>query len=165
MEKVKVGKIVNTIGLKGQLKFLLSCPNAGIIKPKTKIFVGQFEDEFECEKFVKKADNIYNLKLAGLDDINLVEKFKNCDVFVEHSKQNLNADEFFVDDLVGCQIIFDGKPFGVVTDVENFGASDIIVFESDGIEHRVPFVSTYIGNVDTEKKQIFATQNFLEGVV
>lgn len=165
MDKIKIGKIVNTIGLNGQLKFLLLGTNDTILKTAKKLYIGNFDEKFECEMFSKKSGSVYSLKLLNYNDINDVEKFKNCDVYIEHNNQNIDINQFFVADLVGCQIFFDGNNAGTVTDVENFGASDILVFEQYKKEFRVPFVDEYIEQVDTKNKQIFASDKFLEGVV
>ena len=165
MDKIKIGKIVNTIGLNGQLKFLLLGTNDAILKTAKNLYIGNFDEKFECETFSKKSGNVYSLKLLDYNDINDVEKFKNCDVFIEHNNQNIGTNQFFVADLVGCQIFFDGNNAGIVIDVENFGASDILVFEQYKKEFRVPFVLEYIEKVDIKNKQIFASDKFLDGVV
>ena len=161
MEKYKVGKIVNTFGLKGELKVLFD----EYVK-LNEFFIGGVETKFKCEKQID-SKKFTKVKMQGFDDINQVTQFIGRDIFIESEAESeiLDEDEYYVDDLIGSNL-FDGEKFlGTIIDVENYGASDIFVFESDGKEMRVPFVLDYFENIDIKNKTIKITKKFYEGAV
>ena len=160
----KIGKIVNSFGLKGELKVL---PNtASDFDSLDKFYISGFDDEFKAEKITIKDNRFVKLKIIGYDDINDIEKFKGRDIIIASKKeQELKEDEFLTTDLIGCDLIYKNKVVGTLTDVENFGASDIFVFLENDQEKRVPFVSDFIDNVDIKNKKIFVTENFYDGVI
>ena len=159
-----VGKIVNSFGLKGELKVL---PNvASDFETLDKFYISGFEDEFKAEKVTIKDNRFVKLKIFGYDDINDIEKFKGRDIIVASKKERLlETDEYLTADLIGCNLIFKNKIFGTITEVENYGASDIFVFIENNQEKRVPFVEDYIGKIDIKNKKIFVTENFYDGVI
>jgi 16S rRNA processing protein RimM len=164
MNKVVVGKIVNTIGLKGELKIVCTVENLGKISDAEKIYINGFDESFVLSK-VRPAGTNYAIKISGLDDINDVEKFKGHNILVDFDTDyELKENEFMVDDLVGSKIVVDGKQ-AIIVDVENYGAGDILVFELEGKEMRVPFVLKFFDSIDISSKTLVASKHFFEGAV
>ena len=166
MENQVIGKIVNTFGLRGELKVLTENREYQKFDNLKEFFIDGFEEKFVVEKIIVKKDQFIKLKIKGYDDINQVTKFKNRNIFVkETQKKDLEEGEYLVEDLIGCQL-FNGKDFlATLVDVENFGATDIFVLNINGKEARIPFVSDYIKNIDIENKRIDITEHFYEGLV
>lgn len=162
--KKQIAKIVNTHGLKGQLKILPSIDDKSIFEKLSKFEISGVAEQFECERIVKSG-NVYLLKIVGLDDINLVEKFKGHDIVLEQDDIKLSKGEYFVSDLIGCKIVFEQKELGVIKAVENYGAGDILVFADGKKEMSVPFVDCFFDKIDVENKSLLANKNFFEGVV
>ena len=163
MKKV-IAKIVNTHGLKGQLKILPTIDDKVIFDGLKMFEISGIFEQFECEKIVKSG-NVYLLKIVGLDDINLVEKYKGHNVVIEQAEVKLSNNEFFVSDLVGCEIVFDEKKLGIVKAVENYGAGDILVFADGKNEMSVPFVDYFFDKIDIENKSLLANKKIFEGIV
>jgi 16S rRNA processing protein RimM len=114
---------------------------------------------------VRPAGTNYAIKISGLDDINDVEKFKGHNILVDFDTDyELKENEFMVDDLVGSKIVVDGKQ-AIIVDVENYGAGDILVFELEGKEMRVPFVLKFFDSIDISSKTLVASKHFFEGAV
>ena len=164
MEKNKIAKIVNTHALKGQLKILPLVDNNEIFKNLKKFEISGFVDQFECEKITPIKD-LYLLKMAGYDDINMVEGFKGHDIFVEQSDLQLNQGQYFVSDLLNSQLIFNDNVIGNIIRVENFGASDVFTFVDENGEHLVPFVDYFFDKIDIDDKKIIVNEHFFEGVL
>ena len=160
MEKIKVGKIVNTFGLKGELKVLL---NQNVTLDE--IYIAGFDEKFRCEKQVD-THKFVKIKFFGYDDINQVLQFVNRDIFVLNMQNEaLSDDEYLVTDLVNSKIYLSEKELGKITGVENFGATDILVFECDGKEMRVPFIAEFFDLIDPKNKILKANEKIFEGVV
>ena len=155
-----VGRIVNTFGLKGELKVLMD----NYVK-LDEFYIDGIDTKFKCEKQVDKKGYV-KIKMYGYDDINLVTQFVGLKIFAEEFKtQELGEDEYLVSDLIGLKIFFENQELGTITAVENFGATDIFVFEKDKEEHRVPFVLDFFEKIDTQNKTIVATKKFFEGAI
>ena len=63
-----------------------------------------------------------------------------------------------------CEILVNGKK-AKITAVENYGATDILVFELDGAEMQIPFVLDFFDNIDIQNKTLVASEHFFEGAV
>ena len=166
MENHFIGKIVNTFGLKGELKVLAEDRQYQNFDNLKEFFIDGFDEKFSVEKIVVKKDQFVRIKINGYDDINQVEKFKNHKIFIaEEQKQDLEYGEFLVEDLIGCKLYNNKDCIGTLVDVENFGATDIFVLDIDSKEARIPFVSDFIKNIDIKNKKIEITEHFFEGLV
>ena len=166
---ISVGKILNFHGIKGEAK-------VGFSKNR--------QDFFECLNFVyvkynneyKKLDiefcrpnkNFMLVKFVGIDSINEVLPFKGALLFVTKDviRDNLEEDEFLIDELVGMGVIDNEtqKSLGFVIGVSNNGATDLLSIKTN-TKHicLVPFVKAIVPNVDIKNKKIMI--NNIEGLL
>lgn len=191
MEKIKIGKIVNAVGLKGEVKVYSYAGENDRFEKLDRIIAGgsqsgsgqsgssqsggakradckkpQSDMEFEIEK-VRYQKNMVILKLRGVDDRNQAEALKDMDVFItEDDLEELPDDTFYVRDLIGCQVvdINDGKKLGVVSDLIQNSAQDIYQIDlAEGGQTLIPAVEQFIKNVDIENKTI--TVSLIPGLI
>lgn len=166
MEKIKIGKIVNTFGLKGELKVLPEQNFDREFKNLDKFWINGCDDCFVCEKISIKNGQFVKIKIQGYDDINQVLKFKNKDILVNGFKaKELEEGEYLTEDLIGSKLYHNNKEIAVILNVENFGASDILVLNMDKKEARVPFLSRFFEKIDPKNKILVITEQFFEGLV
>ena len=89
---------------------------------------------------------------AGLADINAVEQYKNCFVYIRKEDQHaLPAGEYYVHQLVGLKAVLeDGAGIGTVAAVEaTSGAqNNLRVRREDGTEVLIPYVPSFVPKVD-----------------
>ncbi|HJV44115.1 MAG TPA: ribosome maturation factor RimM [Bacillota bacterium] len=165
-----VGKIVNTHGIKGEVKIisftdfpeeryrknnnlLLSHPSLSEPIPVT----------VESARFHK---NSYIVKFRQFNNINEVEKFKGGMVKVaEGDRQELEEDTFYYDEIIGCNVISDtGERLGQIHEILATGANDVWVVKNDqGKEILLPYIEECILEVDVEEKIIKV--HIMEGLV
>lgn len=100
---LKIGKIVNTHGIKGELRVLSNSDFIDVrFKPNAKIYIDNNEYIIE-DGYLHK--NFVIIKLLGFDNINDVVKFKNKDIYGDILHQDvLEEDEYFNQDLEGCSV-------------------------------------------------------------
>ncbi len=95
------------------------------------------------------------LKFKGVDSINEAEKLKGLAVSIPESQRPVpGPDEFFIDDLVGCQVIDDinQKQYGtVVAFHEQMGASGLLEIEGDVL---IPMVKSICVKIDPAAREI-----------
>ena len=73
MEKIKVGKIVNAVGLKGEVKVYNYSDSSEIYEITPEMYIGDKLMEIENVRLQK---NMVILKIAGMDDRNAAEAAK-----------------------------------------------------------------------------------------
>lgn len=162
--KVVVGKIVSTIGLKGEVRAVTTPENAERLQNASIVYISGINKEFVCER-VRVAGKSYAIKFQNLNKIEDVETFRGRNLLLEADiDYQLDEDEFFVDDLIGSKIQINNE-FATITDVENYGAGDILVFELNGSEMRIPFLTHFFDNIDVQNKLLIASNRFSEGAV
>lgn len=147
----KIGQIVNSYGLKGQLKVSVTSSRAEErFKPESKIMIEN--KEYTITSMMRKNDKIYIISLEGFDDINNIESFIGKEILADVKPLD---GSYFYDDLVGATIIGkDGEILGQVETVTKMPASDYLVFNN----HYIPFKEDiFISKVDLEEKKIYLT--------
>ena len=163
-DKLIIGKIVNTIGLKGLLKVMPITADINRFKSLKTFFIDN--EKFNASK-VSINGNLVNLMIEGINNIEQAEKLKNKDIVVlREDALKLKENEFFIADLIGI-IVFDnkGSQYGKIIDVENYGANDIIVIEHNGREESVPFIENIFSKIDIENNVCILGDRYFEVVV
>lgn len=155
MEQVIIGQIVNTHGIKGELK----------VKTSTDFIAERFQkgsqlmidDHGNKVSVVVKGYRLHKghvlVSFEGLLDINLVEKYKGCYVYALKDESLLNEDEYYVGDLIGCDVYQSGQFIGQVTDMQLYDHHDIFVVEGKQ-RILIPYVDAFVKNIDIEAKRI-----------
>lgn len=158
MARKKIGHIVNSFGLKGELKVSVLSTTAEVRFAKgKKVYLTDPSGEkkaFTISSSRAKNERIYIIGLEGYDDINDIQSFKEQDIFA-----NVRAPKgtFFYDDLVGRNVFsLNGeKDYGKVSQVTQMPAADYLIVESKYI----PFQrEIFIDHVDSKEKKIYLTE-------
>lgn len=165
-----VGKIVNTQGIKGELKVLLQTdfPETRFQKGNKLILIdpdGKTEMTVEVE-FGRLQKNVYIVKFVGFNDINVVEKYKGWMLKVPASALlELEDDQYYYHEIIGCSVITeDGLTLGTVTDILTPGANDVwVVTRPVGKPVLLPVIDDVVLKVDVAAKQILVY--IMEGLI
>lgn len=155
MEQVIIGKIVNTHGIKGELKVKASTDFIEERFQKGKhVFIddhGKMIDMVVATYRMHKGHVLVSFQ--GFMDINLVEKYKGCLLYAQKDLDLLDEDEYYVGDLIGCEVFDQENMIGKVKDVQLYEHHDVLVVEG---EKRVliPYVDAFVESVDIDRKRI-----------
>ena len=166
---VSVGKIVNFHGIKGEAKVGYSKNQQDFFTSLDTVYLKD-KDNYTSLHILsaKPLKNMMIVKFEGIDSINDILELKGKLMFVEESviRENLNEDEFLIDELVGLEV-FDnenGQKLGFVIGVSNNGASDLISIKTNSKKiSLVPFVKAIVPIVDIKNKKIMI--NNIEGLL
>jgi len=97
------------------------------------------------------------LKFEGVDSIEAAQELLRAEIQIPASERaKLEEGAFYISDLAGCTVVEGGREIGRVVDV-NFGAGTaplLIVRNDDGKEFMVPFVESFIRELDVNAKRI-----------
>lgn len=156
MENIKIGKIVNAVALRGEVKIYSYSDRPERFEELSRLIVaGGRELEIENVRYQK---NMAIVKFKGIDDRNKAEALKEKEVFItENDLEELPEDTFYVRDLIGCLVLDDdsGDVIGTVSDLIQNSAQDIYQIElKKGGQALIPAVGQFIHDVDIENKLI-----------
>ena len=154
MKYVLVGKLVNTHGLKGEVRILSEFKYKDrVFLPGMKIYIGR---DKVCEEIVSyRHHKIFEMiMMKGYNDINQVLKYKGEYVFVNKEDIKLNLGEYLDEDIIGLTVIVDGNMKGVVKRIEKHNRNEILVVKSVDKNYLIPYNFDIIENVDLEKKEM-----------
>lgn len=154
MKYVLVGKLVNTHGLKGEVRILSEFKYKDrVFLPGMKIYIGR---DKVCEEIVSyRHHKIFEMiMMKGYNDINQVLKYKGEYVFVNKEDIKLNPGEYLDEDIIGLIVIVDKKVMGVVKRIEKHNRNEILVVKSVDKNYLIPYNFDIIENVDLEKKEM-----------
>lgn len=158
MEKLYIGKIVGTHGLKGELKIRsVSSFSDERFKKGKNVYLIKDGDEHKMECLTHrqhKGNDLVTFK--GFQDINLVERFKDYEVYGEYDQDLLDEDEYFYGDVIGCKIYDqDDQEIGVVTSIMETPRYDILVIEkNEGGRMLVPYNDAFVLKEDIYNQYI-----------
>lgn len=163
MEKILIGKIVNAVGLKGEVRVYNYSDGIEIYEDTESIFVN---DRLMKIQNVRTQKNMVVLKLDGINDRNEAEKAKGSELFVtEADLPELPEGEYYVRDLIGMEVVLeDGSHLGTMTDVIQNTAQDVFELETDeGKQVLIPRVPDFVLNIDAKAGKI--TVRLIEGML
>ena len=160
---IEIGKIVNTYGIKGQLKIVPYTDNIKRFEKLKKIYIN--EKEYLIEN-VKSIKNIVILKLQGINTIEQAEEYRNLYMYIDRKDAiKLPKDTYFIRDLIGIEVYTnDGEKLGIIDDIFKTGSNDVyVVRNSLGKQILLPAISSVIEKIDLENKKV--TVNLIKGLI
>ena len=154
MEYIKIGKIVNTHGIKGEIRLLSN------FKYKEKVFVKDVDIYIGKEK-IKETINSYRhhkqfemITLKGITNINDVLKYKREIAYIKKDDLKLKGNEYLDEDLIGFNIIIDKRIVGTVVDIRKDTYQKQLVVNKDENIYLVPLVYGIIKDINLIEKNI-----------
>lgn len=168
MEKyLGIGQIVNTFGIKGQVKIVPFTDDITRFDELKEIYVEKKNELklFQIEQ-VNYKKNMVILKLKGIETVEEAEKLRNCYLKIDRKDaKKLPKDTYFIVDLLGLDVYTDeGKLLGKVDDIYNAGSSDIYVVKDElGKQILLPAIKDVLKEVDLENQKIIV--HLIKGLV
>ncbi|MDD6101803.1 MAG: ribosome maturation factor RimM [Clostridiales bacterium] len=159
MDMFRIGVYSNTHGIKGEIKVFPTTDDLGRFDYLKEVLLETKRDglvRYEvsgCRYF----KNMVIMKFKGIDNINDIEKYKGCDIYVtRENAARLEEGEYYIADIIGAEVISDeGELIGKLTDVLQTGANDVyVVLMPDGKEVLFPVIKECVLDIDTDNKRV-----------
>lgn len=157
-KRLEIGQIVNTFGIKGELKVTPFTDDINRFDDLEKVYVKTRKDEklYKVEN-VRYHKNMVLLKLEGIENPEQAELLKNS--YLEIDREDaipLEEGQYFIVDLIGLEVYTDeGKLLGKVDDIYNTGANDIYVIKDElGKQILLPGIKEVIKEVKLDDRII-----------
>ena len=119
--QVEVGQIVNTHGIKGEVKVKSNSDFTDTrFQPGEVLIVNHHHNEIEMTiTSYRIHKGFHMLKFEGINHINDVEQYKGDYLFQErdHEDIELNENEFYYSDIIGCTVFNNDTPIGRVINI------------------------------------------------
>ncbi|WP_225047493.1 ribosome maturation factor RimM [Lacticaseibacillus kribbianus] len=147
-----VGKIVNTHGIRGELKVvpITDFPAKRFAKGSKLVVEGKTNVEVQVTAS-REQKGMYLLTLAGYDDINQVLPFKGQMLSVADTEQGeLDDGEYYYHDIIGLTVIDQtGATLGQVSEILSPGPNDVWVIPRPGkADVLLPFLNSVVLRID-----------------
>lgn len=161
---IYIGKIVNTHGIKGELRLLSNFKyKEKVFLQNRKIYIGEDKQEEEIKSY--RHHKIFEMiTLYGYDNINEVLKFINKNVYVKKNDLDLSSDEFLDEDLINLNVIFNNESVGHVVAIREINPKNkVIEAVINNKTTLIPYHDDFIKGIDLENKII--EMNLIEGMI
>lgn len=158
--RLKVGKIVNTHSLKGEVKVISSTDfEEQRFEKGTELLItrgNQVVKEVTVESYRIHKNNLL-VKFVGIDSIVEAEKLKNLQIKIDSENiGELEENEYYFHEIIGCEVFDEnGKSLGEISEILTPGANDVWVIKSqNGKEILIPYIEDVVKKIDVENKKI-----------
>jgi 16S rRNA processing protein RimM len=164
----KVGTIVNTHGIRGEVKIAATTDFGQIRFAKKATLLIATQTGYDTVQIATSRvhKGMYLVLFDGVNNINDIEHYKGHDVYaVEDLRDALAEDEYHYADIIGSKVQTQaGESIGTVTSVLELPANDVwTVQRPDGTEVLLPVINDVILSVDTQAGVIVI--DVLEGLL
>ncbi|WAM34726.1 ribosome maturation factor RimM [Caldicellulosiruptor morganii] len=129
---LQVGKIVNTFGLKGEVKVIpLTDSPERFSELEYVLLEDNLSQRLTIERYRVK-DNIVIMKFKEISSIDDAQKLKNRFLVIERERaKKLPEDTYFICDIIGLEVCdLDGRKLGRIKDVLQTGSNDVYICQS-----------------------------------
>lgn len=167
MALYKVGTIVNTHGIRGEVRVIATTdfPEERFVKGK-QLVVKAEKDVPVTVQTVRQHKQFWLLSFKDLQNINLIEQYKGCELMVaEDQLTDLAEDEFYYHEIIGLDVVnnADGAVIGTVSEIMEMPANDVwVVKRANQKPLYIPYIASVVTEIDLEAGQ--AKINLLEGL-
>ena len=152
---IKVGKIVNTHGIKGYLKCVPLTDDMERFEELKYIYT---EKDYKKRKLmdVRYRNNIVYILLEDINDMSTAETFRDSYISIlEDQLRELPEDSYYIFDLEDMEVYSDdGEYLGKIKEIHQTGANDVYEIANENKSFLIPAVKEVVKNVDVENKRM-----------
>lgn len=164
----KVGTIVNTHGIRGEVKIMAITDFAADRFKKGASLQIETKQGFVpvTVQSSRLHKNMWLVLFEGVTNINEIEKYKTNDIYVYgETREALGDDEYYYDEIIDSRVVsLSGEAIGVVSEIMTTGANDVWVVKRQGLSDAlIPMIDDVVKSVDVANKLI--TIDVLEGLL
>ena len=153
MNLIYIGDLVNTHGLKGEVRILSNFKYKNeTFKIGNHLYIGASKKEFSIKTY-RVHKNYDMVTFDGIDNIDDILIYKGEKVYID--KNELKIDDVLEEELVGFNVYQNDKNVGVVTGLKFSKLYTLLVIQNNDKEYLVPNTSNFVLNVDSLKKCIY----------
>ncbi len=156
-EYIEIGKIVNTRGVKGELKIVPLTEKPTRFSDLKNLLIQDKNEILEKEiEYVKYYKNDVYIKLKEINDLDAAMKLKEKMVLIDRENAiKLPRGSYFVFDLIGCEIFEKDDKIGELVNIISTGSNDVYIVK--GINQKeilIPALKSVVKKISVKDKRI-----------
>lgn len=150
-EYLEAGKIVNTHGIRGEVKIMPYCDSPELLCDFDRLFMGKSLEEVYIERS-RVQKNMIICKIEGVDTPEDAEKLRNKMLYMHRDDLELDEDTYFIQDLIGMTVkdADTGEVYGIIDDVFQTGANDVYSIKNGDKSYLVPAIADVVITTDID---------------
>lgn len=154
---LRIAKINGVFGLDGWLKLYPYASFDQLYQLKDIILAKENLDiikEVRVDE-LNTASGKARIKLSGISTPEAAEELSGLEIWVERASFKLKKDEYPVQDLMGCEVIYNGEVIGVVDGIYTLAQDVLEVKLTDSSDTvLIPMVESFVLDVDIEHRKV-----------
>lgn len=164
---IPLAEIARPHGIRGEVRLRLFNKESRALLDRDEVLV-RLPDGEEHEVSVegaRRADDAILMKLYSVDDRDRAEDLRGAQICIRRADfPEIEPDEFYAVDVVGAEVVLDGRRIGEVVELLTYPTIDALLVRADDGEGdwELPLMEAYVGKVDVPAKRVELVT--LEGV-
>lgn len=160
MEYLYIGKLVNTHGIKGEVRIISNFRHKDKVFIKDfKFYIGKDKKEYIVETY-RRHKNFDMVVFKDNYDINLIEHLKGSFVYINKEDLKLDKNTFLAIDLINFDVIINDKKVGIIKDILDTPANEVLVLDNNIM---IPYVKAFINSIDIKSRKVIV--NDVKGLI
>lgn len=153
MKYILIGKIVNTHGLKGEIRILSDFKYKNkVFIPNMKAYIGKNKHEVTIKSY--RHHKIFEMiTMDGYNNIDDVLKFKGDYIFVNKEDINLASNEYLDEDIINLNAYINNSFIGTVSKIEKYSKNEVLRIKNGEKDYLIPYNFDII-NINLNEKRI-----------
>lgn len=147
---LEAGEIVNTHGIRGEVKILPWCDGPEFLKAFKTFYIDEKTYKV-CASRIHK--NMLLCQLEGVEDVSVAQTFKGKVIKIDRDSAKIAEGRVFIADLIGLPVFADGTQIGILKDVYTGPANDVYMVSGEK-EYMIPAVSEFLLDVNVDEGYI-----------
>lgn len=158
----KLGYVVKTRGYKGEIVVETRFKNVEFLRSLKQVSIQGVV--YNIEEF-KNLQHRTGLKLNGINDEQTAKKYIRKEVFYSKDQVEFNHN-LELEDMINFELIDEnGVTYGYLTEIENYGAGNILFVKNGEKEIILPQNKGFIKNYEIKKQQIIVDSKLIKEVL
>ncbi len=152
-EYIYLGKIVNTHGIKGELRLISNFEKKALVfKPDFPIYIGKNKIPETINSY-RHHKNFDMITLKNYNNINDVLKYKYELVYFQKADLNLSPNDYLLEELINLSIYEEQEFLGKITNIVYTKGQTLLEITYTK-KYYIPYVSEYIKQVDMASQKV-----------
>lgn len=154
MDFVYLGKLVNTHGIKGEVRILSDFEKKELVfKKGFNFYLGNQKTPLTISTY-RVHKNYDMVTFININNINDIEKYKGMKVYIKRNELKLEENDFLNSDLINLDVYENNILLGKISDYM-YNKANILLEVSGTKKFYIPYVSEYIEKVDLKNNRIY----------
>ena len=157
MNLVYIGKLVNTHGLKGEIRIISDFKYKNeVFKKNNYIYIN--ENKYTINSY-RKHKMFDMLTLNEINNIESALELKGYSVYINRDEYKFNG--YLDEELIGLDVYDDNIYKGKIIDIYKNDINDLLVIEGKK-RHMIPKIGVFVKDIDLEHNKIYI--NYIKGL-